>query len=91
MIELARGRVVGANAAASAGTGAPSARNILVAAALAGLVTAMPLWIPAGVVVGAAALILRQPRDRHATVEHSRRNVLRKTGVTTRTPTPEET
>ena len=27
-------------------TGAPSARKVLVAAALAGLVTAMPLWIP---------------------------------------------
>jgi hypothetical protein len=39
-------------------TGAPSARNILFAAALAGLVTAMPLWIPAGVVIGTSALIL---------------------------------
>jgi hypothetical protein len=39
-------------------TGARSARTVLIAAALAGLVTAMPLWIPAGVVIGAAALIL---------------------------------
>src|SRR5947207_10050917 len=34
-------------------TGARSARTVLIAAALAGLVTAMPLWIPAGVVIGA--------------------------------------
>ncbi len=73
--------------AALALTGAPSARKILVAAALAGLVTAMPLWIPAGVVIGAAALMLRQSRDRHAAVEDSHRNLLRTTGVTTRTPT----
>jgi hypothetical protein len=39
--------------------GAPGARGVLVAAALAGLVTAMPLWLPAGVVIGAAALTLR--------------------------------
>ena len=77
--------------AALALTGSQSARKILVSAALAGLVTAMPLWIPAGVVIGAAALVLRQSSDRHATVEHSRRNLLRTTGVTTRTPTPEET
>ena len=69
-------------------TGAPSARKVLVAAALAGLVTAMPLWIPAGVVIGGAAHILR---DHHADVGDSRRNLLRPTGVTTRTPTPEET
>ena len=37
--------------------GAPAARGVLLAAALAGLVTAMPLWIPAGIVIGAAALI----------------------------------
>jgi len=73
--------------AALALTGAPSARKILVAAALAGLVTAMPLWIPAGVVIGAAALMLRQSRDRHAAFEDSHRNLLRTTGVTTRTPT----
>ncbi|MDQ3874961.1 MAG: hypothetical protein M3322_05340 [Actinomycetota bacterium] len=44
-----------------AATGAPSARTALIAAALAGLVTAMPLWIPAGVLIGAAALLLRDP------------------------------
>jgi hypothetical protein len=55
-------------------TGAPSARNVLVTAALAGLVTAMPLWMPAGVVIGAAALVLGQTRDRHAAVADSRRN-----------------
>jgi hypothetical protein len=41
--------------------GAKSARTILIAAALAGLVTAMPLWVPAGVVLGAAAIILGRP------------------------------
>jgi hypothetical protein len=40
--------------------GSSTARPILIAAALAGLVTAMPLWIPAGVVIGAAALLLGQ-------------------------------
>jgi hypothetical protein len=44
-------------------TGARSARTILIAAALAGLVTAMPLWIPAGVVIIAAALILDRSAD----------------------------
>jgi len=48
--------------AALAATGHPAARAVLVAAALAGLVTAMPLWIPAGVVIGAAAVVLGQPR-----------------------------
>jgi hypothetical protein len=42
-----------------AATGAASARAVLPAAALAGLVTAMPLWIPAGVLIGAAAVLLR--------------------------------
>jgi hypothetical protein len=37
--------------------GAPAARRVLLAAAVAGLVTAMPLWIPAGIVIGAAALV----------------------------------
>jgi hypothetical protein len=40
----------------------PPARTILVVAALAGLVTAMPLWIPAGVVIGAAAALLAETR-----------------------------
>jgi hypothetical protein len=54
-----------------AATGAPSARAVLIAAAVAGLVTAMPLWIPAGVVIGAAALLLHDPRDRHALSSHA--------------------
>jgi hypothetical protein len=41
--------------------GHAAARTILIAAALAGLVTAMPLWIPAGIVIGSAALVLGQP------------------------------
>lgn len=39
-------------------TASPAARSVLVAAAAAGLVTAMPLWIPSGVVIGAAAFLL---------------------------------
>jgi hypothetical protein len=50
--------------AALAATGHPAARAVLIAAALAGLVTAMPLWIPAGVVIGAAAAVLGQPQSR---------------------------
>src|SRR5689334_5196340 len=53
--------VVIALAVAGAGlafVGARSARTVLIAAAVAGFVTAMPLWIPSGVVLGAAALIL---------------------------------
>jgi hypothetical protein len=46
--------------AALAATGHPAARPVLITAALAGLVTAMPLWIPAGVVIGAAAVLLGQ-------------------------------
>jgi hypothetical protein len=67
--------------------GAPNARNVLVAAALAGLVTAMPLWVPAGVVIGAAAVILGESSGGHATGGDSRRNVLRASGVSTRAPT----
>jgi hypothetical protein len=44
--------------AALALAGSRSARPVLIAAALAGLVTAMPLWIPAGVVLGAAGILL---------------------------------
>jgi hypothetical protein len=47
--------------AALAVTGNPAARTILIAAALAGLVTAIPLWIPAGVVIGAAAVLIGDP------------------------------
>jgi hypothetical protein len=50
--------------AALAATGNPAARAVLVAAALAGLVTAMPLWVPAGVVIGAAAVVLGHPNGR---------------------------
>jgi hypothetical protein len=47
-----------------AAIGAPSARAVLIAAALAGLITAMPLWIPSAVVIGAAAILLGKPQDR---------------------------
>jgi hypothetical protein len=46
--------------AAIAPTDPLRARTILIAAALAGFVTALPLWMPAGVVIGAAAVILGQ-------------------------------
>jgi hypothetical protein len=42
-------------------TGAPAARTVLLVAALAGLVTALPLWLPAAVVLGAAAFLLGSP------------------------------
>jgi hypothetical protein len=45
--------------------GTSAARGVLIAAALAGLVTAMPLWLPAGAVIGAAALMLGQPMRHH--------------------------
>jgi hypothetical protein len=67
-------------------TRAPAARNVLIAAALAGLVTAMPLWIPAGVLIGAAAILLGHSSNRHASSEHSPGNLLRTAGVDTRTP-----
>jgi hypothetical protein len=72
--------------AALALTGAPSARRILIAAALGGLVTAMPLWIPAGVVIGVAALILGQAADGHRPIDKTHRNMLRTSGVTTHSP-----
>jgi hypothetical protein len=72
-------------------TGARSARTILIVAALAGLVTAMPLWIPAGVLLGAAALILGNSSDLESRVEQSRRNLLPTIGVTTHTPSQGET
>jgi hypothetical protein len=49
--------------AALAAMGKSAARALLIAAALAGLVTAMPLWIPAGIVIGAAAFLLGQPHS----------------------------
>jgi hypothetical protein len=65
--------------------GAPTARALLITAALAGLVTAMPFWIPAGVVIGAAAILLGQPGTGAAPTESG--NVFGTRGVTTRTPT----
>ena len=72
-------------------TGARNARTILIAAALAGLVTAMPLWIPTAVVIGAAALILGDTSEPEPGVERSRRNPLAAAGVTTRAPRQGET
>jgi hypothetical protein len=43
--------------AALALVGAPSARALLVTAAIAGFVTASPVWLPAGIVLGAAAVL----------------------------------
>lgn len=60
--------------------GSRGARNILLASALAGLATAMPFWIPAALLIGAAAMVLRPP----ATVR--RGNVPCESGVHTRTP-----
>jgi hypothetical protein len=64
--------------------GAPSARALLITAALAGLVTAMPLWIPAGIVIGAAAILLGQPSKDLASGGGG--NVLRTRGVHTGMP-----
>jgi len=50
--------------AALAANGHAAARGVLIAAALAGLVTAMPLWIPAGVVIGAAAAVTGNPHSK---------------------------
>jgi hypothetical protein len=66
--------------AALALTGAPIARSILIAASLGGLVTAMPLWIPAGILIGAAAVILGQTAERRQTLDRSRRNLPRTSG-----------
>jgi hypothetical protein len=51
-------------------------------AAIAGLVTAMPLWIPAGILIGAAAILLGQPSKGRASTGGG--NVVR-TGVNTGT------
>jgi hypothetical protein len=67
-----------------AATGAASARTVLIAAALVGLVTAMPLWIPAGVLIGAAALLLGPPRPDES--DDVCRNLRRMRGVHTHTP-----
>jgi hypothetical protein len=53
--------------------GAPAARMVLIVAALAalaGLATAMPLWIPAGILIGAAALVLDRSGELHPTDRH---------------------
>jgi hypothetical protein len=50
--------------AALAAMGNSAAHAVLIAAALAGLVTAMPLWVPAGIVIGAAAALLGHPNGR---------------------------
>jgi hypothetical protein len=43
--------------------GSDVARTTLVTAAIAGLATAMPFWIPTGVILGSAVLVLgRSPR-----------------------------
>lgn len=69
-----------------AATGAASARTVLIAAALVGLVTAMPLWIPTGVLIGAAALLVGPPRGVES--DDARRKLRRMSGVHTRTPRP---
>ena len=46
----------------------------------------MPLWIPAGVVIGVAALILGQAADRHGPIDKTHRNLLPTSCVTTRSP-----
>lgn len=43
-----------------AATGARRARAVLLTAAVAGFVTAMPIWLPAGVVIGAGALLIER-------------------------------
>ena len=49
---------IGLCGAALALAGSPRARNVLIAAALAGLLTAPPLWLPTGMLLGAAAVML---------------------------------
>jgi hypothetical protein len=46
-----------------AATGARRARTVLLTAAVAGFVTAMPIRLPAGVVIGAAALLTERPSN----------------------------
>jgi hypothetical protein len=64
-----------------AASGAPAARPVLIAAALAGLVTATPFWIPAAVLIGAAALLLGQPQNDK--LDHGRRAAMRRPGIQT--------
>jgi hypothetical protein len=73
--------------AALALTGGSAARVCLTTAALAGLVTAMPLWIPAGVLIGAAAIAIRLPSENDArTPANCMGTCCGPTGVDTRTP-----
>jgi hypothetical protein len=65
-----------------AATGAASARATLITAALAGLVTATPLWLPAGVLIGAAAVLLGARQSDEC--ERTSRNLRRASGVHTR-------
>ena len=67
-----------------AAAGAASARTILIAAALLGLVTALPLGIPAGVLIGGAA-VLRSPSKPDEPGDAGR-NLLRVSGAHTRAP-----
>jgi hypothetical protein len=52
--------------AALAFSGSSAARPVLIAAALAGIVTAMPFWVPAGVVIGAAAVLVGRSPEAEA-------------------------
>jgi hypothetical protein len=45
-------------------TESPAARNLLVAAAVLGFATALVFWIPAGIMLGAAVLILDDAEKR---------------------------
>jgi hypothetical protein len=72
--------------AALALAGAPAARTVLIAAALAGLITAMPLLMPAGVLIGTAALLLGRPGEQETAIPTTPRNLLRTAGVSTPKP-----
>ena len=62
----------------------PRTANRVAAAAL----TATPLWIPAGVVIGTAAATfsLGQTADGNGPIDKTHRNLLRTSGVTTCAP-----
>jgi hypothetical protein len=49
-------------------SGSPLARNVLIVAAVARFATAMPFWIPAGVVLGASATLLGRAQSADASV-----------------------
>jgi hypothetical protein len=57
--------------AALALRGSSAARSVLIVAALAGLVTAMPFWIPAGIVIGAAAVLLGRATGTQGATAHA--------------------